>query len=228
MRKNLILLYLCLMGLLIWQTHHNRVQADSSPFDKPVTELTQADLKEFIELGFAEKISVEQAKILYEQLSQTQKEIVSNLVAEQAGIPLELWEKEKANNKINYSVNLLNSINPLWRQFVENTWTLGYPNGSTFASTYYVDRWCENATPPDPDSDWVFHFNMSYSQNPNGLRWTSKSTQVYLAFMSAYGGNINSFSYSWSHVKLCIGTAGVEAAGGTENVKNNVFLHPNN
>lgn len=121
MRKKLILLCFCLMGLLIWQTHHNRVQADSPLFDKPITELTQADLKEFIELGFAEKISVEQAKNLYEQLSQTQKEIVSNLVAEKVGIPLELWEKEKANNKINYSVNLPNSTNPLWRQFVENT-----------------------------------------------------------------------------------------------------------
>jgi hypothetical protein len=200
--------------------------------DKPVGQLTEEDLKIFVELSFNEQISAAQAQSFFERLTKKQEEIVSDLIAEQAGIPLDDWnrEKEAFQQEIGQAANqpLPSSIGELWRQPIENRWTSGYPQGYSFASRYYQDQWCETTYPTDEDIDWVFHFNMTYSNNPDGLRWTSDSTQVYIVFMSLYNGNLNSFAYNWAHVKVCLGTNGVDAAGGPSNVKSNVFLTPNN
>lgn len=229
MKKWMLLLCMTWFSLLLAQVRPTQADTKLDVFSKPVAQLTEADLKQFVALGFAEKITVVEVQKLYEQLTFAQKEIVFKAVAEEAGISLDEWEQERKTHQMaqqNFHGATPNA--EIWRQFVENTWTWGLPAGSTFANYYYTDKWCETTQPTDPDTDYVFHFNMTYSANPDGLRWTSQSSQVYLAFMSAYGGNLNGFSASWSNVKLCIGENGVWAAGGAANVKNNIFVHPNN
>lgn len=112
------------------------------------------------------------------------------------------------------------------RQLIENAWTIGFPPGSTWPSEYYDSPLCDEK--PE-DSDWTFlYYPMEYSQNPDGLRWTTTSSQVYAAFMGSYAVNLGGYSFGWNEVRLCIGTTGVSLAGGPDNVKNTTFLHPNN
>jgi hypothetical protein len=73
-----------------------------------------------------------------------------------------------------------------------------------------------------------FFYYPIYSGNPDGLRWTTTSAQVYLVFMTAYGGNLNGFARSWHHAQLCLGAGSVAAAGGQEHVKAKVYLSPDN
>jgi hypothetical protein len=199
-------------------------------------EASENDLEKFVELAFNEQITVLQTQKFYESLTDQQKEMVSNFVAIKADIPLEEWERERESYQSAFapvsSETLRNQSSTLstelWRQPIENTWTTGYPPGHAFAAFYYIDPYCEGGPNPDPDDDWMFYFPISYSMNPDGLRWTSDSAQVYLAFMTAYGGDLNGFAYTWEQVRLCIGTGGVTAAGGPNNVSNNLFVHPNN
>ena len=234
-----VLVFAMIFGFLTIIADNHVVSAQENPttprilgLDISPGELNEADLARFVELAFNEEITAAQAQSVYERLTDVQKGTVSNLVALQAGIPLEEWNREKEAYQRAFEEPLRqpapSSIGELWRQPVENRWTSGYPQGYSFASYYYQDQWCETVYPTDPDIDWVFHFNMTYSANPDGLRWTSDSAQVYLAFMTSYQGKLNSFAYNWAQVKVCLGTNGVSAAGGASNVKNNVFLTPNN
>ena len=215
-------------------------QGDDAKINHSISEVSinvnQVDLEGFVELAFSERITVAQTQSFYEQLTNEQKEKVSDLVAIKAGIPVEKWDQDRKLHQreidslshLNARASLGKSLatsGELWRQPIENTWTSGLPPGSAFATRYFTDQYCDGA---DADDDYVFYFSMTYSMNPDGLRWTSNSAQVYLAFMTAYGGNLNGFAYTWNEARLCLGTGGVSAAGGPNNVKNNVFLHPNN
>ncbi|MES4787635.1 MAG: hypothetical protein C4294_19580 [Nitrospiraceae bacterium] len=148
------------------------------------------------------------------------------MVAVRADIPLAQWHKSIESHK-RKTAPKSSGIKPLfpgeiWREPIENAWTWGYPPGSTFVASYWSSPLCDD----DPsDDDWGFIFYMSYNQDPDSLRWTSNSGQVYLAFQVAYGGNLNGYAFNWGEVRLCIGTNGVSAAGGPDNVKANVFVH---
>lgn len=194
--------------------------------ENPAGNLTQQDLQLFVKLAFRNEITGAQAQALYERLSDEQKTIVSELVAKQAGIPLEEWNRERAKSSsgpVIEASELTLAAGEVWRQYIENAWTIGIPDGSAFAYYSDVQQYCEGDN-SDPDNDWVFYFSMNYNQDPDHIRWTSLSSQVYLAFMAAYGGNLNGYAYNWSEVRLCLGTVGVAAAGGPVNVQNNLFL----
>ncbi|MBI3242849.1 MAG: hypothetical protein HYZ49_11200 [Chloroflexi bacterium] len=200
---------------------------DGSP-----SKLKKADLQKFVDLAFSEEITVPQAQAFYEQLTSKQKDVVSDLVATKASIPLDEWRQAKElyeqevvsqlsdTSHVNISESIL--IAEIWRQPIEPHTGMGA--GTVTASSYWADPYCENASPPDPDTDWIFYFSMTYSMNPDGLRWSTSSTQVWLALLTAYGGNLNSYAYYWNSVYVCLGTTGVSAAGGAANVRNNLRL----
>ncbi len=205
--------------------------------DGPVSEWTDADLKQLVDLAVDERITVPEAQDVWEQLTEGQREKIGELLALKVGIPLDEWrqfvESSREQSPFQSSKATSRGFTPLgfpgeiWREPIENIWTCGYPPGTTFASSYWNSPSCDD-DPSDPD--WAFWFNRSYewySRNPSGLRWTSDSVQVYLAFMAAYGGNLSGYSFNWKEARLCIGTTGVSAAGGPDNVKDNVFLSPN-
>jgi len=170
-------------------------------------------------------------------MNEEQREKVGEFLAIPAAVSLDEWRQFINSNRAGCQDNLpgkpalrfapLGFPGEIWREPIENIWTYGYPPGYTFAATYWVSPDCDG----DPgDDDWAFFFGRSsewYSRNPSGLRWTSQSVRVYLAFMAAYGGNLNGYSFGWTEARLCIGTTGVDAADGADNVKNNVFLSPN-
>lgn len=211
-------------------------QDDTPPtipgLDVPPSKLRKTDLQKFVDLAFSESITVPQAQAFYEQLTSMQKDVVSDLVATKADIPLDEWRQAKKLYKqesvsqlsdtsyVGISESLL--IAEIWRQPIEPY--TGIVTAPVTALAYWTDYYCENASPPDPDTDWIFYFSMTYSMNPDGLRWYTSSSQVWLAFIGAYGGNLNSYAYYWNSVYVCLGTTGVSAAGGASNVRNNLSL----
>ncbi len=64
---------------------------------------------------------------------------------------------------------------------------------------------------------------MNYANDPDGLRWKTNSSQVYLAFL-VYGLNLNSFAYMWWEVKVVVGKTATSAAGGAPWVRDHLYL----
>jgi hypothetical protein len=238
MRKIQLLSVLALLALLL-SAGVNAMLAQEPPpqdvdslnlpgLDGPVSKWTEADLRQFVALAVDERITVPEAQNIWKQLTEEQKEKVGELLAIKVGIQPDEWQRFVQSNKVTLrGFTPLGFPGEIWREPIENIWTWGYPPGTTFATSYWDSPYCDD----DPsDHDWAFWFYQPYewySRNPSGLRWTSTSVQVYLAFMIAYGGNLNGYSFNWNEARLCIGTTGVSAAGGPDNVKNNVFLSPN-
>lgn len=199
---------------------------------------SDGDLPQLVDLAVAERITVPELQAIWDQLSPEQREQVGFDLAAKVGMSANEWTNislsdGQVGSQLSDVVPSRNTFEPefageIWRQFIENRWTNGQPPGSTFARMYFDSPLCDD----DPsDHDWTFLFDRSYewySRNPDGLRWTTSSSQVYLAFMAAYGGNLNAYSFGWNEARLCLGTGGVNAAGGTDKVKSAVFLHPNN
>ena len=134
--------------------------------DGPVNKWTDVDL------AFDEHITVPQVQAFYEQLTEEQREKVSELVAAKAGIPLDEWQRSIESERGQ-------TVTPLWprevwRQPIENVWA-NHPPGSTYAPFYYRSLWCDD----DPDEDWVFYFDM-YSGNQDCLRWTFPTRLGYI------------------------------------------------
>jgi len=204
----------------------------TSTSNRPFSEYVDTDLNQFVRDAISESITVLEAQHIWEHLTDVQKEKAGELLAIQSGIPIAEWHRfvkrhrEHAMLAKSQRGHILGFPGEIWREPIENTWTSGYPPGTTFASSYWNSPMCDD-DPSDPD--WAFYFYQPYewySRNPDGLRWTSDSARVYLAFMAAYRGNLNGYSFSWNEAHLCIGTNGVKAAGGPDNVRNNLFLSP--
>jgi general stress protein CsbA len=191
-------------------------------------QLTEADLEQFVGLAFEDRITVPQAEAFLNKLNAKQDEMVTDLIGIKADIPLDEWRKEigeHRQDKQQTSERNLGSQAPLggWAQPIENIWTWLFPPGSTWANSHYVDDNCDS----DPtDSEYVFDYNMDAS-NPEGLRWTSTSTHVYLVFRQAYGLVLGGLGDNANDAKLCIGYWTVWLAGGPWKVRLHVFMHPN-
>ncbi len=210
------------------------------------TNVSDDAIREFVDQLFEDKVSVEEAQAVLNRLDSRQADLLLGVMAIKAGIDPESLSRERDEHQrmtIGSEKPGLELVGPqrqdqlspnwypnpsLWRQYIENRWTSGVPWNAAFANFYVNDLECESDFWSDPDPDWRFSFPMNYSQNPDGLKWTTTNAQVYTAFMVAYQGNLNGFAWSWNHAMLCLGTGGVSAAGGPDNVKNAVFLTPDN
>lgn len=215
-------LVMCLLGIF---TNGVSAQGPVPPLEqsKDVKEWGDVELKSLVNVAFGEEISVGQLRTILQQLSPAQNRRVSDLVAMRAGIPLEQWHRSK-----NATVNDQGLVSPLsldppppgslWHQFIEK----GAPASGTRARTYWQSQLCDG----DPaDYDWEFDFSMYYDQNPDSLRWDTTSTQVGIAFWTAYGDNLNGYAYYWDQVRLCLGDTDVWAAGGADKAASTLYIH---
>lgn len=224
---------LVLLVLLVISTRARQVAALAERTESPSPERwTERELERFVDLAFKEQWSVLQVEEVWNHLDEKQKQQVGVLLAIKAGVQphnwLEFIHRESLLSKTAVmKESFVASQGELWRQYIENIWTWGYPPGTTFASSYWNSPLCDN-DPSDPD--WAFWFWQPYewySRNPDGLRWTTTSARVYLTFMAAYGGNLNGYAYSWQEARLCLGTTAVDVAGGPDYVRQTIFLSPN-
>lgn len=186
---------------------------------------TERELERLVDLAISEQLSVPDVEEIWKHLDEKQKQQVGVILALKSGIQPSSWLEFVRRESTLSGPAIVKG--ELWRQYIENIWTIGHPPGTTFASSYWGSPLCDN-DPGDPD--WTFWFFQPwewYSRNPDGLRWTSESARVYLAFMAAYSGNLNGYSYDWKEARLCLGTTAVDAAGGPDHVKQSVFLSPN-
>ncbi len=204
------------------------------PVPEPAVMLGDWSLDEFVLLAYNRRVSVEQVDAYLAHLDEEQIPKLIDLMAAQAGFDPEVLRKERRKHLS--EVNRLQEhpypdlqamsypVPSLWRQNIERKTRAG---GKT-VDTYYVDYGCENDYWYDPDKDWVFHFNMGYSMNPDGLRWGTTDPWVHGIFWAAYRNNINGFTMGWDHAKLCIGNVAVQASGGPSYLRWVIYLTSNN
>jgi len=190
--------------------------------DDPVSEWTDDELEQLVDLIVSERITVQQSQVVYEQLTEEQRKKVGELLAARAGIPLDEWQqlaKEQTICRPSQQVTPLDYPGEIWRQTIEYQ---DLSNGRR--SSYYISTpWCDDK----PDDDWTFYFYVYYAQDPDGLRWYTTSSRVFWAFMLRYQGNLNGYAFAWDEARLCIGTWGVDLAGGPDQVNSNLYLRHN-
>lgn len=175
-------------------------------------ELDRAALERFVESAMTEQVAVEEAQAIYESLNDAEQGVITEILKEQ------LRTEEQSQLAADGPAQAAGSI---WTEYIENVWTDGLPPGSVFGASAYVDWNCDD----DPtDKEYVIYYPFP-AVSPAGIRWTTTSSQVYLAFMVAYGGNLLGFGYHHGEARLCIGDKGVALAGGPLKVQSTVFLH---
>jgi hypothetical protein len=106
--------------------------------------------------------------------------------------------------------------NEKWRQYIEYR-TTGIRNA--FPISWFTSQYtCDN----DPDTDYVYKFNINYftnpnsfSPNPNGLRWGTTNSALYI-YINLWCGvnNLSGYSDSWSYAYYCLGEGAVNWVGG--------------
>ncbi len=163
-------------------------------------------------------MTVAETENFYTSLSDSEREYVNSRVLANSGNMEDIGDAEFTTEK--FPTIQTQAAGSAWGQNIENVWTWNYPN-KLFSTGVYVDWLCDDDS---SDMEYVFYYPFP-SVAPSSVRWTSVSSQVYLAFMAAYGGNLLGFGYSYGEVRLCIGDRGVAAAGGAAKVKSSIFVH---
>ncbi len=108
-----------------------------------------------------------------------------------------------------------------WSQDIENRW---WASPGAYEDYWWSDQYtCDD----NADTDYIFHFSLYYSQNPNGLRWTTDNPAVYSYIQGAYGGNLRGFSWSLDDSFLCVGDNGIYFFG-VYGFGDFTYLTPNN
>lgn len=94
-------------------------------------------------------------------------------------------------------------------------------NGRVYAYQYVTDYYCDGS---DPDKDYRYCFNPQWAYNADNIRWYSNSGLVRSAFSLAYGNLLLGSSLCTSPIQLCLGQWGCFWAGGTNNVKQELWI----
>ncbi|MFO0591269.1 MAG: hypothetical protein U0441_27225 [Polyangiaceae bacterium] len=185
--------------------------------DESATAEDLGRLEAFVDAALQERITPAETEATYESLDQSEREIVRQFLETKTSTTLARPDGEGLHDAPPLGTQAAGAN---WQQPIENVWTYDYP-AKVFSTFSYVDWYCDD----DPsDKEYAFYYPYP-SASPSLLRWTSTSSQVYLAFMVAYGGNLLGFGYNKTETRLCIGDNGVFAAGGEAKVKSNVFVH---
>ena len=176
---------------------------------KPQPELTDDDLRKYLELTLAEKITVEQAKEFMDGLSKDQQARLDAIIDEMAK-PHEptaeeiavaqrnedlLREQNKAPSAVLGCDPTAQQQGFCWRQPIEY-YRWGYIEGQSQAWNQRYTTICDNDS---SDTNLVVYFNIS-SNDPDRLRWSTTSSGVYTVTSSSQNG----FDFDNWGVHLCM------------------------
>ena len=169
-----------------------------------------------MDLLYQEQINMDRALRYFNSLNTKEKDKLGTLMAAEAGIGVEEWNRFVSSQRIQiHSRNTRSSDGfPRMIPYSQSAAILAGSND------FYEDRTCDG---DDADSDWVFSFPVS-NPIPEKLRWSTSSPLVYVAFHVAYQGKLLGFRLNSDHVGLCIGQTGVTAAGGAWHVFYHLYL----
>ena len=194
--------------------------------DDPVSEWTDDELEQLVDLIVSEKITVQQSQIIYEQLTEEQITKVGELLAVRTGIPLDEARQamaERREKEISGSWCTATSS----RGYLWGCYTCEYAGdcvrNPTLANYHGYGKECGSS-----DADWLPHFPIDYEQNPDQLRWYTDDGQVYWCIRIFDGLNLNSFAYDWAGwgggVWLVVGTTAASCAGGIDRVEDHQYV----
>ncbi len=176
------------------------------------------DLSLIVDAALANEISVEQLAKFMSSLNKQQYATMRSLILARLDVSVPVESAKVNSDSLQPQPKALTSY--AYVETIENVWTWNY-NPKIFASFYYNDANCDGDS---TDMDYVFYYPVSTSAATKAnLRWTTTNAAVYAVFMAAYSGNLSAFGYSYSEVRLCLGSAAY--AVGLDNVANSVFIH---
>lgn len=181
---------------------------------KAAAELTEDDLRLFVELALTESITVDEAAQFIEKLADDQQELLYKLLDEKAVVrqdtPAEL-EQGLRNDQIlrdqaaqQNTPQATAACDPAaqqqgfcWLQPIEYFYGASSYEGRAPTWHQRYTTICDN----DPgDTDLVLYFNID-SSNPDSFRWLTFSAAVYAA---SFGGSQNGFDFDNWGAHLCM------------------------
>ncbi|MBX3059643.1 MAG: hypothetical protein KF770_24590 [Anaerolineae bacterium] len=169
------------------------------------------ELRQVADQIFYEQVSPEFTQLLYDALNDQQRGTISQRIAELAGVPASFLEREKDNKDS-------------WPSPLSPAYNIQMPHGAQANPNVSISsRWTDDLCDSDPtDNDWVFFANTPQTVIPSAMRWYATSSLVTFTFNQVYGGMLSTYGFHLYQINICLGTAGVIAAGGAANVQNHL------
>jgi hypothetical protein len=196
--------------------------------DDPVSEWTDDDLEQLVDLIVSERITVQESQVISEQLTEEQITKVGELLAVRVGIPLdEAWQAMAERREKDISGSCSTSTSSRGYLWPGGCYPCEYAGACvrnpTLANYHGYGKECGSS-----DADWLPHFPIDYEQNPDQLRWYTDDGRVYWCIYIFDGLNLNSFAYDWAGwgggVWLVVGTTAASCAGGIDRVEDHQYL----
>ena len=180
-------------------------------------------LKHLVNLAYDRKIEVIDLENILYKLTSLQGEKIAKFVEEKK--PLQKPSSKSDFLRASIPLPTLVSINPhawdgtAWGNQYYYQWA-----SQSAASNYFLQNQydCDS----DPDTDFVFHFNMA--PPPPYVRWTSLDSWIYTVLWSSgcpNCGGLKDFGNSYSETNICLGNNTVSYAGGSSAIHNNLRIY---
>jgi hypothetical protein len=195
---------------------------DIPGLDGAVSSWTVEELMVLTELVTSESLTILETKTVLDQLTESQRTTLGELLAGWAGIPLEEAHEAMETRR---EKEALGPCTKTERAYLWGCYPCEYA-GSCARNPTLSDYWWDGLECGTADSDWLPHFHIEHSQNPDQLRWYTTSSLVYTCIATFNGLNLNSYAYSWADwndVWLVVGKTAVGCAG-QDRVKTTQYL----
>jgi len=189
------------------------------------SELSDAELVKIANRIYNNTVSAEYTQKLYDSLTAKQRDVVTQRLAQLTNVSFTALKAEIATNLATrkaYSGGLDNPrlLGPGPAYNVQMPY-LG--TGSNTPNVGMSSQWLDPSCDSDPnDIDYRYFANTPQSVYPASMRWYSTSGLVTWALNTAYGGSLSTYGSSVYQINVCLGYWGVNLAGGTVNVLDNL------
>lgn len=164
---------------------------------------SKEELRQFVRTALADELTMEQAKEVFDSLTEMEHKFVVETIDEQLEKISEEANKQAAKDAERTAdeaeyVEVTAAGNPpgaVWDQMIENTWTTSNPPNAS--SWYTTQTSCDN----DPDWEYIFKWDSFNSSNPDAIRWTTGWPVLYTALQGkAYKG----YAFNYNEFRLCV------------------------
>lgn len=233
MRKAKLMSVFALLTLLIVSSVGSLLAQAEPPtylkdlgFDKSVSAWEEAEFDTLVDLIMTENLTIEQSAKIYKELAEEQLMIVAELWGARVGVSLEEIQKTRTTHR-SAQQDAESNIMPCSGSYLWGCYPCEY---SYVLHPTHVSHPLEDATECDSaDPDWVFRFDLDYSNDPDSLSWLTTSNRIWWAVGICYpsGYVLNSYNYSFNPTDvayLVVGETCVTLGGGVDNFDNNLIL----